>query len=327
MRPIKFNVGLPHDNPAAAIAMARHAEELGYHSVSIDDHFFMRGLMADPRAPHYECFAMLSAVAATTKTIRMLPLVTSMSYRNPALLAKTMASLDNLSGGRFTAGIGAGWFKEEYDAYGFPYPSNAERIEQMGDGIKVLKAMWTQDEPAYRGRYFKIEKAYCDPKPVQKPHLPILIGGGGKRVLEIAAQEADILNLNPPVTKGYVDIVEALKFDRGKVAKRIEMIGGFLKAAGRAPDALELSGGGFVLMAKDRATADAMAAATAQSLGIQDNASVRDSLQVLIGTPDDVKRELATRVEKFGMTYFFLNFMMPDTIDFFAKEVMPAFTR
>ncbi|MGA9722874.1 MAG: LLM class flavin-dependent oxidoreductase [Candidatus Binatus sp.] len=119
MRPIKFNVGLPNGNPADTLATARRAEELGYYSVSIDDHFFMRGLMAEPRAPHFECFTMLSAVAAVTKSIRMLPLVASMSYRNPALLAKTMASLDNLSGGRFIAGLGAGWFREEYDAYGF----------------------------------------------------------------------------------------------------------------------------------------------------------------------------------------------------------------
>jgi len=327
MRPIKFNVGLPNGDPAATLATARRAEELGYYSVSIDDHFFMRGLMADVRAPHCECFTMLSAVAAVTRSIRLLPLVTSMSYRNPSLLAKTMASIDKLSGGRFTAGIGAGWFKEEYDAYGFPYPSNAERIEQMGDGIKLLKAMWTQDEPTYHGKYFKIDKAYCDPKPVQRPHLPILIGGGGKRVLEIAAQEADILNLNPPVTKGYVDVAEALKFNREKVLKRIEMIRGFVKASGRVSDALELSGGGFVLIAKDRATADAMAAATAQSLGVENNESVRDSLQVLIGTPDDIKKELAVRIEKFGMTYFFLNFMMPDAIEMFAKEVMPAFAR
>ena len=327
MKPIKFNVGLPDNDPVAMLATARRAEDLGYYSVSIDDHFFMKGLMSNEHAPHYECFTMLSAVAATTKRVRMLPLVTSMSYRNPSLLAKTMASIDNLSGGRFIAGIGAGWFKEEYDAYGYPYPSNAERIEQMGDGIKVLKAMWTQDEPTYHGPYFKIDKAWCEPKPVQRPHLPILIGGGGKRVLEIAAQEADILNLNPPVTKGYVDVAEALKFDRTKVAKRIEMIHGFLKAAGRANDALELSGGGFVLMAKDRTTADAMAAATAQSLGIENNEKVRDSLQVLIGTPDDIKRELTSRIEKLGMTYFFLNFMMPDAIEMFAKEVMPAFTR
>ena len=92
MRPVKFNVGLPNGDPVATLATARRAEELGYYSVSIDDHFFMRGLMADVRAPHYECFTMLSAVAAVTKSVKMLPLVTSMSYRNPALLAKTMAS-------------------------------------------------------------------------------------------------------------------------------------------------------------------------------------------------------------------------------------------
>ena len=142
-----------------------------------------------------------------------------------------------------------------------------------------------------------------------------------------AALEAGDEHLVPQHLHGSVDIVEALRFDRTKVLKRIEMIRGFVKAAGRAPDALELSGGGFVLMAKERATADAMAAGMAQTLGIEDNASVRDSLQVLIGTPDDIKKELAVRIEKFGMTYFFLNFMMPDAIDMFAKEVMPAFAR
>src|SRR3984885_6234397 len=99
MRPIKFNVGLPNGDPAATLATARRAEELGYYSVSIDDQFFMRGLMAAVRAPPCECFMVLSGVAAVTKSIRLPPLVTSMSYRSPALLAKTMASLDNVSGG------------------------------------------------------------------------------------------------------------------------------------------------------------------------------------------------------------------------------------
>src|ERR1035437_9821849 len=98
MRVIKFNVGLPNDDPVATLATARRAEELGYYSVSIDDHFFMRGLMDDPRAPHYECFTMLSAVAAVTKSIRMLPLVTSMSYPTPALRAKRRAPPDTLGG-------------------------------------------------------------------------------------------------------------------------------------------------------------------------------------------------------------------------------------
>src|SRR5260370_29781914 len=177
------------------------------------------------------------------------------------------------------------------------------------------------------GKYLKVEMGCCALTPARRPPAPFVMGGGGRRVGESGAKEADILNLNPPVTKGYVAIVEALKFDRTKVLKRIEMSRGFVKTAGRAADALELSGGGFVLMAKERATADGMAAGMAQTLGIENNASVRDSLQVLIGTPEDIKKELAVRIEKFGMTYFFLNFMMPDAIDMFAKEVMPAIAR
>jgi probable F420-dependent oxidoreductase len=327
MRPIKFNVGLPNGDFATIATFARRAEELGYYSVSLDDHFFMRGVMAEPRQPHLECYTTLSAVAAITRTVKLVPLVTAMSYRNPALLAKMMATLDNVSGGRFVAGLGAGWFQEEYAAYNYPYPSNAERIAQLADGIAVLKAMWSQDEPSYHGRFFSVEKAYCYPRPLQKPYPPIMIGGGGKKILQIAAEEADILNLNPPVTRGVVEVAEALKFDKNQVRKRLEMVRDFLKAAGRAPDAVELSAMCFVLAAKDKTTADAMIAATAQAMGIPDPEATRQSPQVLVGTFDDVKRELAWRIENFGMTYFFLNFMSLDGVEGFAKEVMPAFAR
>src|SRR5208282_6104842 len=259
--------------------------------------------------------------------VKIVPLVTAMSYRNPSLLAKMMATLDNVSGGRFIAGLGAGWFKEEYAAYNFPYPSNAERIEQMGEGIKVLKAMWTQDEPSFHGRYFSVDKAYCFPRPIQRPYPPIMIGGGGKRILQIAAQEADILDLNPPVTEGVVNLTEAFKFDKPEVKRRIAMAKEFVKAAGRQPDALEIAGGGFVISAKDKATADAMIRATAQAVGIADVEAARNSPLVLAGTFEDLKRELAWRVENFEMTYYFLNFQSLDAMETFAKEVMPSFAR
>lgn len=324
MRPIKFNVGLPDGDFGNMRNFAQRAEELGYHSVSFDDHFFMRGPMADPAQPHLECYTTLSAIAAQTSAVKIVPLVTAMSYRNPSLLAKMMATLDNISGGRLIAGVGAGWFKEEYSAYNFPYPSNAERIEQMREGIKVMKTMWSEDEPTFHGQYFSVEKAYCFPRPVQQPHPPILIGGGGKRILQIAAEEADILNLNPPVLEGFVDLTSALKFDKTEVKRRLEMVRGFAKTAGRT-DALELSAMSIVLTAKDKSTADAMVTATAQSFGVTDVERARNSPQVLVGTIDEVKRELSWRIENFGMTYFFLNFIMPDMAELFAKEIMPAF--
>lgn len=327
MRPVKFNVGLPNGDFANISTFAKRAEELGYYSISIDDHFFMRNMFGTPDLPHLECYTVLAALATATRAIRLAPLVTAMSYRTPQLLAKIIATLDNISGGRLIAGLGAGWFKEEYDAYNYPYPSNAERMEQLADGIKLLKAMWTQEAATYSGRFFKVEKAFCNPKPVQKPYPPIMIGGGGKRILQIAAQEADILNLNPPVTEGVVNLTEAFKFDKPEVKRRIAMVKEFLKAAGRQSDALEISGGGFVIAAKDRATADAMIAATAQAVGIADVDAARNSPLVLAGTFEDLKRELAWRVENFGMTYYFLNFQSLDAMETFAKEVMPSFTR
>jgi alkanesulfonate monooxygenase SsuD/methylene tetrahydromethanopterin reductase-like flavin-dependent oxidoreductase (luciferase family) len=185
--------------------------------------------------------------------------------------------------------------------------------------------MWSEDEPTFHGRYFSVEKAYCFPRPVQKPHLPILIGGGGKRILQIAAEEADILNLNPPVLEGFVDIPSALKFDKTEVKRRLEMVRGFAKSAGRT-DAVELSAMSIVLTAKDKSTADAMVTATAQSFGVKDVELARNSPQVLVGTTDEIKRELTWRIENFGMTYFFLNFIMPDMAELFAKEIMPAFS-
>jgi probable F420-dependent oxidoreductase len=325
MRPIKFGVSLPNNDFAATRAMAERAEALGYHSVSLDDHFFMRGLTESVETPHLECFTTLSAIAALTRRVRLVQMVTSMSYRNPALLAKITSTLDHISGGRVTVGVGAGWFREEYQAYNFPYPSNAERIDQLGEGIKVLKAMWTQDQPTWRGRHFKIEKAYNYPKPAQKPHPPLLVGGSGKSVLKITAAEADIANMIPPLTKGEVDIREALKFDKPELARRIDLLRGFAKAAGRDPNAIELSGNSYVLIAHDKSQAEAMVLATAAAMQVPDIEQARRSPQVLAGTVDEARREIRSRIETLGITYFFLSFFTPDALELFAKEIMPEF--
>lgn len=326
MPALKFSLALPNSDFAVTRAFAERAEALGFYAVSLDDHFFMRGLMEDPRTPHLECYTTLSAIAALTRRVRLVQLVTAMSYRNPALLAKMTSTLDNISGGRLIVGIGAGWFREEYQAYDYPYPSNAERIAQLADGIALLKAMWTQDEPTYHGRFFRIDKAYNHPKPLQKPHPPLLVGGSGKQVLRITAAEADIANLIPPVTRGEVVISEALKFDKPELSRRLEMLRNFARGAGRDPSAIEISGSSFVLMAKDKSQADAMTQATAAAFGVTDIEAARRSPQVLTGTVDQVKAEIRSRAEQLGMTHLFLSFMAPETVELFAREVMPEFT-
>jgi probable F420-dependent oxidoreductase len=327
MREIKFAVGLPNNDFSAVRETAEGAESLGFHSVSLDDHFFMRGLMETPQTPHLECYVTLSAIVALTKRVRLVQMVTSMSYRNPALLAKMTSTLDHISGGRLTVGVGAGWFREEYAAYNYPYPPNAVRIDQLAEGIRVLKAMWTEDEPTYEGRYFKIQNAHNFPKPVQKPYPPLLIGGSGKKVLKITAAEGDIANLIPPITKGEVDLTEALKFDKPELGRRIETLRSYAKAAGRDPNSIEVSGNSFVLTARDKSQAEAMVQATAIAMNVPDVEAARRSPQVLAGTVEEVKREIQSRIEKLGITYFFLNFLATDTMELFAKEIMPEFTR
>ncbi len=178
MRQIKFGLYLPTGDFARARKVAERAEKQGFYSLSINDHLYSP---MGERDPQLECFATLSAIAAITTRVRLAPAVVAMSFRNPALLAKTASTLDCISNGRLILGLGSGWQRTEYDAHGFPYPSPAERLDQLEDGINVLKAMWTQAEPAWQGRYFSVKNAYNNPRPVQKPYPPLMLGRLGQK--------------------------------------------------------------------------------------------------------------------------------------------------
>jgi alkanesulfonate monooxygenase SsuD/methylene tetrahydromethanopterin reductase-like flavin-dependent oxidoreductase (luciferase family) len=225
-------------------------------------------------------------------------------------------------------GLGAGWQRSEYDAHGYPYPSNVERIDQLGDAIKVIKAMWTQEEPTYRGRYFSIEKAYNNPRPAQKPHPPIMIGGSGKKMLELAAREAQMINLIPPIINGK-DFVQdpsaAVKFDKADLGRRIAMLRRFQAAAGRAAEDVELSVICMVTIARDKSAADAALKQTASAMGFPNVEAARNSPVLLIGTPEEVRRELRDRIEQLGTTYYITFPSSPESGELLVKEIMPEF--
>ncbi len=169
-------------------AQTKESEKLGFHSMWFADHLVLRG-------PRLEGWTLLSALAPVTERIRLGPLVLCNSFRNPALLAKMAATLDVISGGRLEFGIGAGWHETEYRAYGYEFPKGRIRIRQLEEGVRIIRLMWTEEHPTYEGKYFSIEDAYCEPRPVQKPHPPITIGGGGERfTLRVVAKYADRCN-------------------------------------------------------------------------------------------------------------------------------------
>ena len=326
MQTIKFGLFLPTGDYPQALAAAKWADENNFYSVSINDHFFSP--FGSGQVPQLECYSTLSAIAALTTKVRLAPAVTAMSFRSPAMLAKLTSTLDQISNGRFILGLGSGWQRSEYDAHGYQYPSNAERLDQLADGIKLIKAMWTEDEPTYHGRYFSIEKAYNNPRPVQKPHPPIMIGGSGSKLLRIAGAEAQISNLIPPIINGkdfVQDPAAAVKFDKAEIKRRIAMLQGFAKEAGRAPDAVEISGIVLLSIARSKSEADAALKTTAAGMGFPGEESARNSPVLLMGTPDEVKRELRSRIEDFGMTYYIVFPTSAESRDLLVNEVMPEF--
>src|SRR6266513_918700 len=178
----------------AMTRVAQTADEVGFDSVWLVDHFHT--------VPHpsqevtFESWTTTAALARDTKRIRVGQTVTCNGYRNPALLAKMASTVDVLSHGRLNFGIGACWFEHEYRAYGYDYPETPDRLRRLGEAVQVILAMWTQEEATFEGTYYQVKGAINQPKGVQKPHIPLLIGGGGEKVtLRLVAQYADACNI------------------------------------------------------------------------------------------------------------------------------------
>jgi alkanesulfonate monooxygenase SsuD/methylene tetrahydromethanopterin reductase-like flavin-dependent oxidoreductase (luciferase family) len=251
--------------------------------------------------------------------------VAAASFRSPPLLAKIVTTLDIASRGRFICGLGAGWQDKEYLAHGYPFPPLAERLAQLDETLQILKAMWTQDAPRYEGRYFRIENAYNQPRPVQA-RLPIMLGGSGTGLLRIAAREADILNIIPPTGNGkdFVnDPVATRKFDLATLKQRITVLHGFMREAGREPGAIEL--GGLMLVGLARTRDDEALRQLATGLGFPDYATAQEAPVVLLGTADEARRELRRRIEETGVTYYICIMATPGTQEIFVKDVIPEF--
>ena len=185
------------------------ADGLKFDTAWTFDHFFP--IMSDPKGSQLEGWITLTALAQKTQHVRVGTLVTGITYRHPAVLAKMGATLDVITGGRLEMGVGAAWFQQEHEALGIPFPPVAERIHRLGETCEILTRMWTEEAATWKGRYYEINEAYCNPKPVQKPRPPILIGGGGEQLtLKMVARYADTWNAfgTPEIFKHKIEVLE-----------------------------------------------------------------------------------------------------------------------
>jgi F420-dependent oxidoreductase-like protein len=186
-------IGLGGTTWNAVLGLTRHAEATGWDAACLTDHFMPN--TPDRVGDSLECLGTLSALAGLVPRIRLGTIVLGNTYRHPAVLAKTLTTIDIVSGGRLVAGIGGAWQQNEHQAYGIPFYTVGERLARLDEACQVLKALWTQDRATFKGRFYQLDDAPASPKPVQQPHPELLIGGGGEKVtLKIAAKHADHWN-------------------------------------------------------------------------------------------------------------------------------------
>jgi F420-dependent oxidoreductase-like protein len=204
--------GQPASLPSTISQVARTAEDGGIDQFTVMDHWFQMEQAGDPAEPMLEAFSTLAFVAAQTSRMRLAPLVAGVTYRHPALLAKTVTTLDVLSAGRAVLGIGAAWYEREHHALGVPYPALAERFERLEEAVQIALQMFSDDNGPYEGRHYSPAETLNSPAAVSSPHPPIMIGGKGERkTLRLAAQYAQIVNLTASDPDEVAHLLDVLR--------------------------------------------------------------------------------------------------------------------
>ena len=286
-RPFRFAVGAAHfKSHKSWTEYVRKVEAFGYSTLTMPDH------LGNQFAP----LLALMAAAEITSQLRLGTFVLDNDYRHPVLLAKEAATLDKLSGGRLELGIGAGWMRSEYEKAGIHFDAPNIRIERLEETIHIIKGLFSEGPFSYNGSYYTVTDLDGKPKPIQQPRPPILIGGGGKRLLALAAREADTVGLGPrTLADGSIDKTDmTIK----AIAKKVDWV---RQAAGERFEALELNIIIFTVIITDnlRGTIERIAS-NIPNLNKQD---ILDSPHLLIGTIDNIIEKLQALRASFGISY------------------------
>jgi F420-dependent oxidoreductase-like protein len=299
--------GIPVEEQWGRITdIARVIEESGYDSIWVYDHFHTHPVVTQEST--FEAWTLMAALAAVTTKARLGQMCTCALYRPPAMLAKIASSIDVISGGRLDVGIGAGWSKGEFEAYGYRYPSAGERLDMLEETILVLLAMWTQDEARFHGVHHRVDGAINRPKPIQQPHPPLWVAGGGeKRTLRLVAKYGDFAN--------FSDGIDNFRHKSKVLAEHCEAVGRSYDEIGRTSHLMSVVG--------------------------RDDADLRRKLEIAAErrscTPEEFSDEhfavtVAEAVEEMGrfveegctdMILYFYDMGDGDSLELFASEVIP----
>ena len=282
--------------------LARRIEGHGYSCLTLPDHF------DNQLAP----VPALMSAAEATDDLRIGALVWDNDYKHPAVLAKELATMDVLSDGRVEIGIGAGWMATDYEQLGLPYDSAKVRVDRFVEGIAVIKGAMAEGPFSFSGEHYTITNYNGTPKPVQKPCPPILIGGGGKRVLSIAAREADIIGINATLTAGHIGHEAIATMTAEAVDEKVEIV---RQAAGERIDDIEMNVRAFLVNTDDDHTT--AAANIAAMMGVEPK-MVNETPFALVGPTGKIVDDLLARRERWGFSYIIIG---QGEVDSFAPVV------
>jgi probable F420-dependent oxidoreductase len=303
MKSFRFGVQVSQATSASVWRdKARKMEDLGYSTLFMPDHF------GEELAP----LPAIAMAAAHTTTLRVGSLVFDNDYKHPAILAKEAATIDLLSDGRLEFGIGAGWMRTDYDALGLPYDPPAVRVDRFEEALHIVKQCFSAERFTYHGEHYRITDYASWPRPVQAGGPPILVGGGGKRVLSIAAREADIVGINPNLSEGEINAASAQDSLAPQTDRKVEWV---RAAAGGHVDDIEIQIRFFVTkVTDDRA---GFAQAIAPMFGVPPEDAL-ESAAVLVGSVDEIVEQLQQRRERWGVSYVVVG---DDNVDEIAPVV------
>lgn len=304
---------------------AQAAEGLGFNMVTFPDHIVFEGPEGqyDPHHLSYDAIVLAAVVAEATKKVRIGHLVLCNLFRHPAITAQSLASLDQLSGGRMIAGLGTGWTATEFRMTGIPYPDITTRLRMLDEALACMRSLWSQEQTTFAGEFYQFKDAILWPKPLQNPHPPILLGGSGKGLLRLAAKHADTINIISEVgTKGQITFKKITQFDEGSFRTKVDFVRAEAQRHGRDPKAIRISNVIFTLIitespAATRQTAESMA----PMFSVTPEAMLRMPL-ALIGTPEECVNEIKRRQREWDVSQVVFSGGADNQMERLAKDVM-----
>lgn len=303
---VVLHVSATYANWDTFLTIAKEAEQLGYDSVWVSDHF----ISPNGRPYGLEAWTVLSALASSTHKIKLGTYVLCNQFRHPSLLAKMASTLDNISKGRLELGIGAGWLRNEHLAFGFDWNKHSTRVERLRETVEIMKQLWTKNHVSYNGKYFQLKEATLEPKPLQKPHPPLWIGGNSEAIRKVVAELGDcwipVLPTPKQLADGVLQIKERMKH-MGRDSQRLQVAYG---------------GSGCALIAENEELVKKLAEPLIRSMGKPEG-----ELACLIGTPEQCIQKIE-QYQKAGAQKIvagFYDFPSLEGLKLFAKSVIPHF--